>query len=135
MEDDAPAVGLDGDGEPFDDEGVAYEDEFWATADNNDFLERLISFCPQRVWLELNGDPDGLHFAPWLCVCSWLKIRFPRMKEILGRDWGNNFMKKCGALKKAGNRGGLGSGRIWIWLCRKGHDPPGNFGPGDDDAP
>jgi hypothetical protein len=43
----------------------------------------LIALLPQCVWLELYGDPEGVFFSPWLCVCFWLHIRPAKLKELL----------------------------------------------------
>ena len=72
-------------------EGVEYDDELWADADINDLYTRLVDHAPRRVWLELNGDPEGICFAPWLCVSSILRIRPERLRAILGDCW--NSMK------------------------------------------
>jgi hypothetical protein len=73
---------------------VELDDDFWDSADINDFLHELITRAPQRCWLELSGDPTGLNFATFLCVCVILKIRFDRMVAILGKSWGLRSIKR-----------------------------------------
>ena len=65
---------------------MEYDDDFWDSADINDFFHELTTRAPQRCWLELSGDPTGLSFTAFLCVCVILKIRFDRMVAILGKS-------------------------------------------------
>jgi hypothetical protein len=112
---------------------LEYDDDAWESSDINDFFAQLILWAPQRCWLELSGDPDGLHFAPFLCVCVHLKIRFEQMQKILGRGWGSSFKN---AAAKRGTREGLKRSDVkdqqpvWIWVDRTCQPPPVGFGPG-----
>jgi hypothetical protein len=113
---------------------VEYDDDFWDSADINDFFHELITWAPQRCWLELSGDPTGLHFAPFLCVCIILKIRFDRMVEILGKSWGSQV--KSSAIMRLSRTGSLkckdkkARQPIWIWVDRTCLPPPSGSAPG-----
>ena len=54
---------------------VEHCDNFWADTDGYDQLLTMTALPPQCVWLDLYGDPEGVCFAPWLCVCFRLHIR------------------------------------------------------------
>ena len=75
------------------------QDYNWDKANVNDFLEMYTQYAPAWVWLEVSGDPDGLCYLPWLCLCVWLNITVIRLKELLEPNWGK-FLQGVPGLKK-----------------------------------
>lgn len=109
---------------------VEYDDDQWVDVDANDLLLAMISFLPQCVWLELYGDPEGVCFAPWLCVCFWLRIRLSRLKELLpqGRG-GNDILRGCSVLTRSNGLSRCVVKAPMIFLDRSGVSP--SFQPGN----
>ena len=64
-------------------------DEYRADAKGaDDVFSACYKYVPRGMWIDAAGDPEGLCYAPWLCLCFWLFIPFPRLKELLGIGFG-----------------------------------------------
>jgi len=110
---------------------VEYDDHFWADKDGNDLLLMSIALLPQCVWLELYSDPEGVCFAPWLCVCFWLHIRPAKLKELLPAGHGkhgNDILRRCSVLTRSRGLSRQSTHVSMLFLDRSGLPP--SFGPG-----
>ena len=74
----------------------------WDKANLNDLVEMYTRYVPAWVWLEVSGDPDGLCYLPWLCLCVWLNITVIRLTELLDPSWGK-FLAGVPGLEKGGD--------------------------------
>ena len=78
------------------------QDYNWDKANVNDLVEMYTRYVPAWMWLEVSGDPDGLCYLPWLCLCVWLNITVIRLTELLDPNWGK-FLAGVPGLEKGGD--------------------------------
>ena len=127
----------------------ACEQEWVKNAEVNDVLHRMMTYLPQRMWLELNGHHGVVECCPLLSVHFLLGIPFETLSKVFEPvQWGRNFKwpsnkgspifsmrsTSLNGLKLA-YRGGAHSlpHAVWMYLDRSG---AGAYrGPGDDYPP
>jgi hypothetical protein len=106
--------------------------ESWVSdADVNDVRQRMLKNCPRRSWLQLNGDPKGECYAPFLCVCYWVGMPYVEFLEVLGLDLGRHLAWGLRGRKAFVHRQRDGLQRhsafltraLWIWFDPSGADP------------
>ena len=71
---------------------AACEQEWVATAEINDILHHMMTYLPQRMWLELNGHHGVLECCPLLSVHFLLGIPFETLRSAFEPShWGNRL--------------------------------------------
>jgi hypothetical protein len=61
--------------------------------DVNDLRQRIIKYCPRRMWLQWNGDAEGECYAPFLCVHLYSGLSFETFARLLGSDLGQRMRR------------------------------------------
>jgi hypothetical protein len=64
------------------------DSDFWARADVNDVVSAILEHVPRGTWIEASGDPDGLCYVEWMCLCALLNVSFSRLEALLAPNWG-----------------------------------------------
>jgi hypothetical protein len=59
--------------------------------DVNDLRQRIIKYCPRRMWLQWNGDAEGECYAPFLSVHFHIGVPFETFVGLLGSDLGRRM--------------------------------------------
>ena len=113
--------------------------ESWVDdADVNDVRQRMLKYCPRRFWLQLNGDPKGECYAPFLCVCYWVGLPYGKFVDVLGPDFGRRLAWGLRGSESFVHREKDGLKRhskylnsaLWVWLDPSGVAPwatPGSY--------
>lgn len=79
--------------------------------DVNDLRQRIIKYCPRRMWLQWNGDVAGECYAPFLCAHLYSGLSFETFAQLLGSDLGRRMawgVKGSDSIIFRDNSGALG---------------------------